>query len=73
MSYSAASVDAPEGLFFVPKPSTAKLLDGMIDPASLSSWLTEEDLDYYVEQYEQSGFRGPLNWYRCFRYCGLAH
>jgi pimeloyl-ACP methyl ester carboxylesterase len=21
-------------------------------------------LDYYVEQFETSGFRGPLNWYR---------
>jgi pimeloyl-ACP methyl ester carboxylesterase len=30
----------------------------------LPAWLTEEDLDYYVAQFEQSGFRGPLNWYR---------
>ena len=36
----------------------------MIDPDTLPTWLTEEDLDYYVAQYEQSGFRGPLNWYR---------
>ena len=36
----------------------------MVDPPSLPSWLTQEDLDYYVKQYEQSGFRGPLNWYR---------
>lgn len=47
-----------------PKPATAKFLDGMTDPAQLPAWLTEEDLDYYVAQYEQSGFRGPLNWYR---------
>jgi hypothetical protein len=26
--------------------------------------ITAEDLDYYVAQYEQNGFRGPLNWYR---------
>ena len=64
MGYFAVSGDAPEGLWFVPKPSTAKFLDGLIDPPSLPSWLTEEDLDYYVAQYEQSGFRGPLNWYR---------
>jgi pimeloyl-ACP methyl ester carboxylesterase len=36
----------------------------MPDPKSLPSWLTQEDLDYYVEQYQQSGFRGPINWYR---------
>jgi hypothetical protein len=23
-----------------------------------------EDLDYYVAQYQLSGFRGPLKWYR---------
>ena len=27
-------------------------------------WLTGEDLAYYVEQYQVSGFRDPLNWYR---------
>ncbi len=64
MIYFAASGDAPQGLWFVQKPATAKFLDGLLDPPSLPSWLTEEDLDYYVAQYQQSGFRGPLNWYR---------
>ena len=27
-------------------------------------WLTEEDLDYYVGEFEASGFRGMLNYYR---------
>ena len=30
----------------------------------LPAWLTEADLDFYVEQFEYSGFRGPLNRYR---------
>jgi pimeloyl-ACP methyl ester carboxylesterase len=64
MFYFAASGDAPQGLWFVQKPASAKFLDGLIDPPSLPSWLAEEDLDYYVVQYQQSGFRGPLNWYR---------
>jgi pimeloyl-ACP methyl ester carboxylesterase len=62
--YFSISGDAPEGLLLAPKPSTARFLDGMMDPETLPAWLTEEDLDYYVAQYEQSGFRGPLNWYR---------
>ena len=37
-------------------------------PAELPSWMTEEDLDYYVEAYTQSGFRGGLNWYRNIPY-----
>ncbi len=64
MVYFSISGDAPEGLFAAPKPSTARFLDGMIDPDTLPAWLTEEDLEYYVAQYAQSGFRGPLNWYR---------
>lgn len=62
--YFTVSGDAPEGLWVARKPATAKFLDGLITPEQLPAWLTEEDLDYYVAQYEQSGFRGPLNWYR---------
>jgi pimeloyl-ACP methyl ester carboxylesterase len=27
-------------------------------------WLSEAELDYFVEQYSRSGFTGGLNWYR---------
>ena len=64
MVYFSISGDAPEGLWLKPKPVSAKLLEGLIDPPWLPAWLTAEDLDYYVEQFKQSGFRGPLNWYR---------
>src|SRR5215469_7597498 len=47
-----------------PKPADAKYLDGLPDPDPFPDWLTEADLDYYVGQFEQSGFRGPLNRYR---------
>ncbi len=63
-TYFSISGDAPEKLLMAPKPKTAKFLDGMIDPDPLPAWLTQADLDYYVAQYEISGFRGPLNWYR---------
>jgi len=33
-------------------------------PAELPPWMTPEDLDYYVGAYNNSGFRGGLNWYR---------
>jgi pimeloyl-ACP methyl ester carboxylesterase len=62
--YFSISGDAPDGLLAAPKPCTAKFLDGMMNPEKLPPWLTEEDLGYYVAQYERSGFRGPLNWYR---------
>jgi pimeloyl-ACP methyl ester carboxylesterase len=27
-------------------------------------WLTETDIDFYVQEYSRTGFRGGLNWYR---------
>jgi pimeloyl-ACP methyl ester carboxylesterase len=46
------------------KPADARLLDGLADPDPFPSWLTTADLDYYVREFRQSGFRGPLNRYR---------
>ena len=46
------------------KGPDARLLEGLTDPDPLPEWLTQESLDYYVEQFRGSGFRGPLNRYR---------
>ncbi|XP_023768701.1 uncharacterized protein LOC111917255 [Lactuca sativa] len=35
-------------------------------PVILPSWLSEEDVDYYTKKFEQTGFTGGLNYYRCF-------
>ncbi|MYG11753.1 MAG: alpha/beta hydrolase [Gammaproteobacteria bacterium] len=40
------------------------LLSGLPDPEVLPPWLTEADLDFYTGEFERSGFRGPLNYYR---------
>lgn len=61
--YFAISGDAPEGSW-PQKPADATLLEGLRDPHPFPSWLTEDDLDYYVAEFEQSGFRGPINRYR---------
>ena len=47
-----------------PKPADADLLSDEPDPGKLGSWCSDDDLDYYVSQFEKSGFRGPLNYYR---------
>lgn len=39
-------------------------LEGMEAPDTLPAWLSDEDLAYFVEQYEASGFRGGLARYR---------
>ena len=62
--YVGASGDAPRG--FRPNTRAAKTFLDLMPPApdTLPSWLTEEDLDYYVEQFERTGLRGSINWYR---------
>jgi pimeloyl-ACP methyl ester carboxylesterase len=55
--------DAPDGSW-PQKPHGATLLEGMVDPEPFPAWLTDEELDYYVGEFERSGFRGPISRYR---------
>lgn len=34
------------------------------EPERLPDWLSQAELDVYVEEFTHSGFTGPLNWYR---------
>ena len=36
----------------------------MTNPETLPSWLTQDDVDFFVKEFKASGFRGGLNWYR---------
>src|SRR5215472_1837733 len=46
------------------KDAGSALLDGMPDPDPFPAWLTAADLDYFVREFEGSGFFGPLSRYR---------
>ncbi|MDC0067491.1 alpha/beta hydrolase [Gammaproteobacteria bacterium] len=50
--------------FIAPKSPDSDLLSDIEDPGTLGDWCTESDLDFYTTEFEQSGFRGPLNYYR---------
>jgi len=45
-------------------PVGESLATQLISPEKLPDWLTEEDLDFYIEELARTGFRGGLNWYR---------
>jgi epoxide hydrolase A/B len=45
-------------------PRNGGFLTRMPDPETLPPWLSAADVDFYVKQFEHSGFRGGLNWYR---------
>ena len=62
--YYAISGDAPDGTWPNDKVVGDTLLHRLPDPDRFPAWLTDADLDYYVGEFERSGFRGPLNRYR---------
>ncbi|KAL1781211.1 bifunctional epoxide hydrolase 2 [Sigmodon hispidus] len=53
------------GLLFVHKATeVGGILVNSPENPSLSKITTEEEIEFYVQQFKKSGFRGPLNWYR---------
>jgi pimeloyl-ACP methyl ester carboxylesterase len=45
-------------------PKAGGFLQGPGAPATLPSWISESDVDYYGEEFKRTGFRGALNYYR---------
>lgn len=62
--YYTISGNAPLNAWLAPKPADARLLDGMVDPDPFPAWMSEADLQVYVDAFEAGGFRGPINRYR---------
>jgi pimeloyl-ACP methyl ester carboxylesterase len=62
--HGASGEAAPERAWRPIAPGTARLLDGLPEPERLPRWLSEADLDFYTGEFERTGFRGGLNWYR---------
>lgn len=57
--------DAPQ--ITDPKRSAGGMIGRIGASKGLPDWLTQEDLDFYVTQFEQTGFRGGVNYYRNFQ------
>tara|TARA_R110000824_G_scaffold56968_1_gene155391 strand:- start:102 stop:1064 length:963 start_codon:yes stop_codon:yes gene_type:complete len=47
-----------------PKAEDDDMFSSLPDPQTLPAWLSEADLDFYTGEFERSGMRGPLNYYR---------
>ncbi|MBO0884591.1 MAG: alpha/beta fold hydrolase, partial [Mycobacterium sp.] len=45
-------------------PPGKTFIDALEEPSGLPAWLTKADLDYYVSEFERTGFTGGLNWLR---------
>ena len=62
--YYLISGDAPSLDSWVQRPPGGGLLEAFTDPSPFPAWMTEQDLDYFVDNFEAGGFRGPINRYR---------
>lgn len=45
-------------------PRQGGFLSRLVDPESLPRWISDADIDFYVNEFTGLGFRGGLNWYR---------
>jgi pimeloyl-ACP methyl ester carboxylesterase len=64
LAAAAASSGSPPSIGMVPKGGG--FLQGPGAPATLPTWITEEDIDFYADEFQRTGFTGALNWYRNF-------
>ena len=62
--YSASGVASPEERWNPFFSSSDKFLTKMYLPEKLPTWLNSSELDFFVKEFERTGFRGALNWYR---------
>ena len=62
--YSASGDPPPEKRWRFLFESSESFLDSASPPEVLPGWLTEQDLDYFAREFQRTGFRGGLNWYR---------
>jgi pimeloyl-ACP methyl ester carboxylesterase len=58
------SGDGPDKIAFGMLKPNQGFLDDLIEPETLPSWLTQDDIAYYAAEFSRTGFRGGLNWYR---------
>jgi pimeloyl-ACP methyl ester carboxylesterase len=58
------SGDGPDRTAFGLLKPNQGFLDDLVDPETLPSWLSADDVAYFVAEFSRTGFRGGLNWYR---------
>ncbi|MBE7555427.1 MAG: alpha/beta hydrolase [Anaerolineales bacterium] len=66
--YSASGDPPPEQRWRFLFNKSERLMDTGTQPDILPAWLTEQDIDYLTREFERTGFRGSLNWYRNIDY-----
>ena len=62
--YTASGDSPAEDRFKFLFEKNQSFADTFVIPEKLPPWLTEQDLDFFTNEFKQAGFRGGVNWYR---------
>ncbi|MFC5371642.1 alpha/beta fold hydrolase [Brevundimonas faecalis] len=62
-SFDGATSDTDQSTGFL--PDGVSLMDSVSDRAAPPPWMEPAHFDAYVAAFAASGFKGPLDWYRC--------
>ena len=57
-------MSSPEELAAYAADDGRGFVDRMPEPDGLPAWLSQAELDFYIEEFTRTGFTGGLNWYR---------
>ena len=55
-----------EAFLTMSTPGPEGFIDRLPEPDARPAWLSQDELDYFVGEFERTGFTGALNWYRNF-------
>jgi pimeloyl-ACP methyl ester carboxylesterase len=47
-------------------PGPQGWVERLPEPIGLEDWITQDELDHYIDEFSRTGFTGGLNWYRNF-------
>lgn len=64
MLYAASGDPPPDKRWSFLFSKDQKFMDTSELPDHLPPWLTDKDIDRFAEAFQQTGFRGGVNWYR---------
>jgi pimeloyl-ACP methyl ester carboxylesterase len=59
-----SAADGPPDLGALAAPDGRGFVHRLPEPGALPAWLTQDELDTYVEAFSRTGFTGGINWYR---------
>ncbi len=45
-------------------PGPEGFIDRLPEPDALPDWISQDELDHYIDEFSRTGFTGGLNWYR---------